>query len=226
MKLARISFWLILSVLPHVSSYDCREICNITVHVYENTPSDELEWNLIDLLVNRTSTRFPFEHYQYSLSNPSDYFQIDSPILKYRLQEFDREKLCNRVFFHDDECSLQLQIFTQTSFIILFKLIILDVNDWKPYFENDHIHVNIRENLPINYRVQLPIAFDHDSSRYNIDYYQFVHEKDFITDLFQLEKFHDELRLKLLKKLDCEQTNNYQLEIIAVDKGGLKSNIL
>jgi hypothetical protein len=86
--------------------------------------------------------------------------------------------------------------------------------------------VNIRENLPINYRIQLPVAYDHDSLKYNIDYYQFINEDYLIKDLFELENFHDVLRLKLLKKLDCEQTNNYQLEIIAVDKGGLKSNVL
>ena len=217
---------IILFILPTILTYDCREICNLTVYVNENTPSVNLKWNLIDLLHNRTSTGFPFEHYQYSLSNPSDYFQIDSPILKFRLEELDREKICNKLFFNDEECSLQLQIFTQTSFIVLFKLIILDINDWKPYFENDHIHITIRENLPINYRVQLPIAYDYDSLKYNIDYYQFQNEDQKIKDLFELEKIHDGLRLKLLKKLDCEQQNNYQLEIIAVDKGGLKSNVL
>ncbi|UJR28880.1 hypothetical protein I4U23_010100 [Adineta vaga] len=78
----------------------------------------------------------------------------------------------------------------------------------------------------MNYRVQLPIAYDHDSSKYNIDHYEFVTEERFLQDIFQLEQIHDELRLKLLKKLDCEQRNNYQLQIIAIDKGGLKSNIL
>ena len=92
---------------------------------------------------------------------------------------------------------------------------------------NNYIHINIRENLPIDYRVQLPIAYDHDSYKYNIDHYEFINENNYlINDYFQLEQYHDELRLKLLKKLDCEQTNNYQLEIIAIDKGGLKSNIL
>jgi len=220
------SYLIILLFLPNILTFDCREICNLTVYVNENTPNNELKWNLINLLSNRTLSLFPFEHYQYSLSNPSDYFQIDSPILKFRLQELDREKICNKIFFNDDECSLQLQIFTQTSFIILFKLIILDINDWKPYFNNDYIHINIRENLPINYRVQLPVAYDHDSYKYNIDYYKFLNDDYLINDLFQLEKFHDELRLKLLKKLDCEQKNNYQLQIIAVDKGGLKSNVL
>ncbi|CAF3493009.1 unnamed protein product [Rotaria sordida] len=220
-------YFIILFFLPNVLTYDCREICNLTVYVYENTSNDNLQWNLIDLLYNRTLTTFPYEHYQYSLSNPSDYFEIDSPILKFRLIELDREQICNKNFFNDNECSLQLQIFTQASFFILFKLIILDINDWKPYFKDDHININIRENLPINYRVQLPIAHDHDSTQYNIDYYKFINDDDhLINELFQLEKFHDELRLKLLKQLDCEKRNNYQLQIIAVDKGGLQSNVL
>lgn len=217
---------IILFFLPNALTYDCREICNLTVYVYENTPNDDLMWNLIDLLYNRTLTSFPFEHYQYSLSQPSDFFEMKSPILKFRFSELDREKICNKNIFHDQECSLQIQIFTQTSFFILFKLVILDVNDWTPYFKDDHIHINIRENLPINYRVQLPIAYDHDSVKFNIDYYEFLNEDQITKELFELEKFHDELRLKLLKQLDCEKTNNYQLRIIAIDKGGLKSNVL
>ena len=219
-------FFLILLFLPCVLTYDCREICNITVSVNEHTAKDKLQWNLIDLLHNRTLTSFPYDHYQYSLSNPSEFFEIDSPLIKFRLEELDRETICSKTSFIDEECSLQLQIFTQTSFIVLFKMIIVDINDWKPFFKNDHIHINIRENLPINYRVQLPIAYDQDSSQYNIDHYEFLNTSYLQQQLFQLEKFHDELRLKLLQKLDCEETNNYQLEIVAVDRGGLKSNVL
>ena len=219
-------YLIILLFLPKVSTYDCREICDLTVSVSENTANEALRWNLIELLHNRTSTSFPFEHYQYSLSNPSDYFEIESPVLKFREIDLDREKICVRTSSNDDECSLQLQIFTQTSFIILFKLILLDINDWKPFFKTDQIHINIRENLPTNYRVQLPIASDQDSSKYNIDRYEFVNSDPLVEQIFQLEKVHDELRLKLLKTLDCEQSKNYQLQIIAVDKGGLKSNVL
>lgn len=219
-------YLIILFFLPKVSTYDCREICDLTVSVAENTANDALRWNLIELLHNRTSTSFPFEHYQYSLSNPLDYFEIESPVLKFRKIDLDREKICARTSSNDDECSLQLQIFTQTSFIILFKLILLDVNDWKPLFKTEQIHINIRENLPTNYRVQLPVATDQDSSKYNIDRYEFINSDHLVEQIFQLEKVHDELRLKLLKSLDCEQSKNYQLQIIAVDKSGLKSNVL
>lgn len=219
-------YFTILLFLPTVATYDCHEICDIVVQVDENTAHDELKWNLAELLMNRTASSFPFEQYQYSLSNPSNYFEINTPILKFHFHELDREKICEKTSSTDEECALQLQIFTQTAYVVLFKLIILDINDWKPYFKVDRIDLNIRENLPINYRVQLPVAYDHDSSQYNIDHYQFVNESPRISQLFELEKNHDELRLKLLRKLDCEQTNNYQLQIIAVDKGGLKSNVL
>lgn len=219
-------YLIILLFLPNVSPYDCREVCDVIVYAQENTPQEDLQWNLIDLLENRTATRFPFEHYQYSLPHSSDVFQIHSPILKFHLKELDRETICRKSSSNDEECSLQLQIFTQTSFIILFKLIIEDVNDWKPSFKIDQVHVNIRENLPNNHHVQLPVAFDHDSSKFNIDHYEFLNQNYQIGQIFQLEQVHDELRLKLLKRLDCEERNNYQLEIIAVDKGGFKSNVL
>ncbi|CAF0903050.1 unnamed protein product [Rotaria sordida] len=212
-----------LFLFPIICAYDCEEVCNITLSVMENTSIEKLQWNLNDLISNRTSS---LEYLQFSLSNPSDYFEIElTKILKFRLIELDREKICKNNLLND-ECSLQLQIFTQTSFIIIFKMIILDENDWKPLFNQDYIYLNIRENLPINYRVQLPIAYDYDSIQYNIDHYEFINNIEEIEKLFQLEKFHDELRLKLLKKLNCELKNNYQLYIIAIDKGGLKSNVL
>jgi hypothetical protein len=208
------NYYFYLFLLRIIYAYNCEDICNITVSVRENTSIDKLKWNLMNLTSNRTA--------QFSLSNPSDYFEIKSTILKYRLNVFDRELICK----FNDECSLQLQIFTQTSLIILFKLIILDENDWKPLFNQDYIHLTIRENLPINYRIQLPIAYDYDSIKYNINSYEFINNTEEFERIFQLEKSHDELRLKLLKKFDCEVKNNYQLYIIAIDKGGLKSNIL
>jgi hypothetical protein len=211
-------FYFYLILFPIIFAYDCEEICNITLSIMENTPIEKLKWNLIDLLYNRTSSP---EYLQFSLSNPSDYFEINSTILKFRLKELDREQICP-----NDECLIQLQIFTQTSFIIIFQMIILDENDWKPLFTQDYIYLNIRENLPMNYPVQLPIADDYDSIKYNIDHYEFINNTDEIERIFQLEKSHDELQLKLIQKLDCELKNNYQLYIIAIDKGGWKSNVL
>ena len=205
-----------------ILAIDCEEICNITVSVTENTSRDKLKWNLIHLLSNRTLS---YESLQFSLSNPSDYFEIESSILKFRLRELDRETVCQKNLFND-ECSLRLQIFTQTSMIVLFRMVILDENDWKPLFKQDYIDINIRENLPINFHVQLPMAYDYDSGKYNIDRYEFRNNAEDIERIFQLEKSDDELRLKLLKTLDCEMKNNYQLYVLAIDKGGFKSNIL
>ncbi|CAF3535906.1 unnamed protein product [Adineta steineri] len=203
-------------------AYDCQDICNITLSITENTLVEKLTWNLLDLLSNRTSL---YEYLQFSLSKPSNEFELNSTILKYRLLELDREKICQNISIND-ECSLQLEIFTQTSIIIIFKMIIIDENDWKPFFSQEYIHLNIQENRAINYRIQLPIAYDYDSIKYNIDHYEFLNNTDEIERIFQIEEFHGELRLKLIKKLDCETKNNYQLYIIAIDKGGFKSNIL
>ncbi|CAF3006864.1 unnamed protein product [Rotaria socialis] len=215
-------YYFYLLLIPIIYANDCEEICNITLSVMENTPTERLQWNLMDLIYNRTLS---FENFQFSLSNPSDYFEIESKILKFRLTELDRETICKKSFLND-ECSLQLQIFTQTSFLIIFKMIILDENDWKPFFNQDYIHLNIRENLSTYHRIQLPSAYDDDSIQYDIDYYEIFNNTDEIENIFQLERSHDELKLKLLKKLNCELKNNYQLYIIAIDKGGLKSNIL
>lgn len=210
-----------LIFLPIIFTYDCKEICNITFSLKENTSIENLQWNLMELLANRTT--ISYQDYQYSLSSDSIYFELQSNILKYRLKEFDREKLCP----NNNQCLLEIQIFTQTSFIILFQLIVLDENDCKPFFNPNSIHLILQENLSINHRIQLPIAYDYDSNLYNIHSYEFMNNTNGIERIFQLEKSsNDELKLKLLKNLDCELRNNYQLFIIATDKGGLKSNIL
>ncbi|CAF4546163.1 unnamed protein product, partial [Rotaria magnacalcarata] len=56
----------------------------------ENTSTERLQWNLMDLIYNRTLS---FENFQFSLSNPSDYFEIEFKILKFRLTELDRETI-------------------------------------------------------------------------------------------------------------------------------------
>src|SRR5690348_10844429 len=125
-----------LFLIRIIFAYDCEEICNVTISIMENTSIEKLQWNLNDLIFNRRIQSY--EYFQYSLSNPSEYFHIESIILKYHLKEFDREKICQKNnFLIYDECSLELQIFTQTSFIILFKLIILDDNDWIPLFKQN-----------------------------------------------------------------------------------------
>lgn len=209
-------------VLPLVFAYDCKEICNVTLHIAENTPRERLTWNLTELLSNRTSY---FRHLQFSLSSRSEYFDIDSPTLRFLPTALDREKICESLD-PSDECALQLQIFTQTSFLVVFKLVIVDENDCQPYFTQSDVHLTIRENLPLNYRVQLPTAYDYDSSEYNIDRYEFVENVEEVERRFELEKSDDELKLKLLRPLDCEARDNYQLYIVAVDKGGYRSNVL
>ena len=213
-------FYLVL--LRTILAGHCEDICHLTLNVMENTAVNKLQWNLFDLLSNRTTT---WEYLQFSLSSPSEYFEIVSPMLKYRPMEFDREKICDKVPF-SDECSLHLQIFTQTSFVVLFQLIILDENDWKPFFQQTSIHLNIRENLPDDYRIQLPAAHDYDSSIFNIDRYEFLNNTRDEQDIFRLETSHDDLQLNLIGKLDCERKNHYDLFIVAIDKGGLTSNVL
>lgn len=205
-----------LVFLPIISTFDCQRVCSITIEISEHTSREYLQWNLMDLLSNRTAS---YRTFQYSLSTYSDYFELDSHILKYRLDELDREQLCEQI----EPCFLQLEIFTQTSFVILFKLIIIDINDWRPFFSQTYFALTIRENLPTNYQVQLPIAVDYDSDQYNIDRYEFLNKTE---SIFQLEKSFDELKLNLIQQLDCETKNNYQLFIQAIDKGGLRSNIL
>ena len=225
MDIRRSSMWCcyFLFLLPLIFAFDCEDICHVRLNVMENTPVEDLQWNLMDLLINRTILN---EFFQYSFSHPSDYFELHSSILKFRWkEEFDREKICPNIL-PNDLCTLDLQIFTQTSFIILFQLIILDMNDWQPRFHQESLNLIIRENLSINYRVQLPIAYDYDSNEYNLDRYEFVNDTENMERIFQLEISVDELQLKLMKKLDCEMKNNYQLFIIAIDKGGLQSNIL
>ena len=217
-SLEMISIYGYFLIMPMIFAWNCEQICRITIGVKENTPLEQLQWNLRDYEQNHSI------NWQYTLSNSLDLFEIiNSTDLIYRGDDFDREKLCPTI----DPCTFDLQIFTQhSSLIILFHLIILDENDCQPRFERESIDFLIRENLSNNYRIQLPIARDDDSNEYNLDRYEFVNENQPIEHMFRLEKFHDELKLKFLQPFDCERKRDYQLFIIAIDKGGWKSNVL
>ena len=191
------------------------DLRHVTIQLKENIPIEELRWNLNDYQGNISIDL------EYSLSHSSEYFEIISPYLYYRGEQFDREELCST-----DLCQFELQIFTQYSFILLFQLIILDVNDCQPRFEDSSMEFIIRENLPKDYRVELPMADDRDSMEFNIDRYEFVNTSIEIERMFRLEKSSREFRLKILEPFDCERNRNYHLFIIAIDKGGWKSNIL
>lgn len=198
--------------IPLIIAFDLHPI---RIELKENTPFEQLHWNLNDYQRNTSI------NWQYSLSQPSDYFEIIASNLYFRGKEFDREELCSKDF-----CQLELQIFTQSSILLLFQLIILDVNDCQPWFDQSEIEFILRENLPKDYRVQLPMAIDRDSNEFNLDRYEFVNTSIEIERIFQMEKSSEEIRLKILEPFDCERHRNYHLFLIAIDKGGWKSNIL
>ncbi|CAF0868605.1 unnamed protein product [Didymodactylos carnosus] len=227
---------MITPVINHMSvvttSIDnCKDICDLNVYVHENAPVENLKWNLIDLLKQRVNTTNYFDQLQFSLSTTSKtttatYFQLSSSILSYNHSQLDREEFCklNLCSYEQYQCDLSLSIFTQTSFIVIFQLIIQDQNDIVPIFDQSNIDIVIRENLQPFYHYQLPTARDLDSNMYNIDKYSFVNNE--FNHIFELIYSNNELNLKVLKTLDCEQRSSYQLKIIAQDKGGQKSNIL
>ncbi|CAF4259381.1 unnamed protein product, partial [Didymodactylos carnosus] len=211
------------------SIHTCKDICHLNVYVHENTPVENLKWNLIDLLKQHVNTsNYYFEQLQFSLSitTIANYFELSSSILSYKHHQLDREEFCklNLCSYDQYQCNLSFSIFSQTSFFIVFQLIVQDQNDIIPIFDQSNIDIVIRENLQPFYHYQLPIARDLDSNMYNIDKYSFVNNE--FSYIFELVYINRELNLKVLKTLDCEQRSSYKLTIIAQDKGGQKSNIL
>jgi len=90
----------------------------------------------------------------------------------------DREDLCRLgICSCSNECLLKLEINALSdtyTHIIYVPIIILDENDNFCYFLNDIYYLNISENVNLNTRLILPIAYDPDQTPNNVQSYSIV----------------------------------------------------
>ncbi|XP_067132550.1 cadherin-related tumor suppressor-like isoform X1 [Centruroides vittatus] len=99
------------------------------------------------------------------------------------------------------------QAFYSLNSSALLKVVITDINDNPPIFNNSELEVTIDENLPPNTIITVLSATDKDTGRHSIIHY-YLEEKEY-AKYFHLDR--DTGVLTSLFELDYEQRNKYEL---------------
>jgi hypothetical protein len=129
----------------------------------------------------------------------------------------DREDLCRTgICSCLNECLLKLEINALSdsyTHIIYLPIIILDENDNYCYFPNEIYHLNISENVRLNSRIILPIAYDPDQSPNNIQSYSLVSNN---YSEFRLDN-QSPPSMIIIQSLDRELTDKYEFQFCAYE---------
>ncbi|XP_042793328.1 protocadherin beta-3 [Panthera leo] len=98
-------------------------------------------------------------------------------------------------------------------------ILVLDINDNAPEFTQTLYEVQILENSPLNSVVVTVSATDLDTGNFGTVSYAFFHASEEIRKTFQLNPITGDIQL--VKYLNFEEMNTYELDIEAKDGGGL-----
>ncbi|XP_026214169.1 protocadherin alpha-8-like [Anabas testudineus] len=106
----------------------------------------------------------------------------------------------------------------QKSGTLNISIIVLDTNDNRPTFIQDTYQIVIKENVPIGTSIFLMNATDPDEgTNGEIEYSLGKTLKKSVYDIFELDKFTGEIRVK--GTVDYEENDIYKLDVEASDKG-------
>lgn len=151
-----------LTLLP--SSYFTEEILRFTVE--EKSPINTFIADLADLLQIKTSATYSLRGF---FPGNDHFFTIDNQTghLMSTERNLDREELCFAQQCSCQSCQMIFHLIIQISQRMISQIVqihIEDRNDHTPIFDypsQQHI-IYIKENVPLGYRIVLPIANDPD----------------------------------------------------------------
>ncbi|XP_072255080.1 protocadherin gamma-B5-like [Pyxicephalus adspersus] len=106
----------------------------------------------------------------------------------------------------------------------VIQIIVTDVNDNFPIFSQEVYKVSVNENVPVNTTIFNVNATDKDAGTNGLITYSFTKTSGNVhpSGLFSIQSKSGEI--KISKKLDYEETMNYELSVQAKDGGGLVSH--
>ncbi|KAL0607956.1 Protocadherin beta-3 [Plecturocebus cupreus] len=96
---------------------------------------------------------------------------------------------------------------------------VLDINDNAPEFAQSLYEVTVLENTPVNSVIVTVSASDLDTGSFGTISYSFFHASEEIRKTFQLNPITGDMQL--VKYLNFEAINSYEVDIEAKDGGGL-----
>ncbi|CAF4267071.1 unnamed protein product, partial [Rotaria sp. Silwood2] len=201
--------WLIINICKIKSQYirlstvNCSELSAIGTSIIQ----------LLDIL---PSSNWEFSFLTQTLIK--SYFLLDdlkgTIIVKNLL---DRENLCRlNLCSCLNQCLIKLEINAISdiySYILSLPILIYDENDNYCYFLNDIYYINITENIQLNTRIILPIAYDPDLPPNNIQSYYLLenNNKEFYFDN-QLPP-----SIIIIEQLDRELKEKYYFDYCAYE---------
>ena len=203
--------WIVCSTFSVISARYTRLP---TVNSSELTPIGTPIIHLIDYLPN---ANWEFRFLRSSSIN--SYFLLDFLKGTINIKRYlDREDLCQLKFCSCiDQCLLELTInaISDTSTqIFSLPIFILDENDNSCYFPQEITFVNITENVPINTRLFLPLAYDPDLPPNNIQWYSF---SQLNSSQFYFDDNSSTPSLIVLEQLDREFQEKYSFKFCAYE---------
>ncbi|KAK2165152.1 hypothetical protein LSH36_54g07061 [Paralvinella palmiformis] len=132
----------------------------------------------------------------------------------------DRDLVCQNA--EDCDIVLDVAIVQPSEYfqVIQVTLTLLDINDNIPEFIKSEETLHISENAMPPVSFVLPTATDPDSPTYSIKSYSFTRRSSkFDLELIENSDGTQDLRLKLLERLDREIQSSYNLQVQALDGG-------
>ncbi|XP_048094410.1 protocadherin-8-like [Alosa alosa] len=133
-------------------------------------------------------------------------------------QRIDREQLCCRSQY----CVIPLDVVAvhqEKSFLMRVEVDIRDINDNAPKFPVHEMYIETPESASEGTRFPLEVATDEDIGRNYIQSYTISTNEYFIVEARSGEEGGLYAELVLVKELDREKEDTYNLEITAMDEG-------
>ena len=163
---------------------------------------------------------------RYSLlvngNKDAEYFVINETTGHlYTSQSLDRDTICA---FQKKECHLIFEIIAQSAMGSFFKVkvdvLLLDINDNSPSFDDDIVSLSISEATKINSSISLNGAQDPDFGSNSIQSYRIVSiDSPFEAKSDTSTDGRSVLRLIVKRALDRESIPSYMLQVLAFDGG-------
>ncbi|XP_038157751.1 protocadherin alpha-3-like isoform X14 [Cyprinodon tularosa] len=131
-------------------------------------------------------------------------------------ERIDREELCMNIV----KCTLNVEAILSDPVIHRrIEVLISDINDNAPAFEEESFVLNISESSPVDERFLLPLAVDADSGSNSVKIYKLSVNEQFALDVQRGGEHGASAELVLLKALDREKEAVIKLILTAIDGG-------
>ncbi|GAB1604118.1 protocadherin beta-15-like [Argonauta hians] len=177
--------------------------------------------NISHSLTQQQHSVITFTQLERTLSSGSHLFNVTNTGKLYTTQTLDAESLCT----YNKECSRTVKVAVRKKGafinILKIKIIIEDINDQEPEFQEEHVILEFDETDIKGSTKSIPNAVDKDISLKNSKItYQLIDKsrKFYLSQSKGLDRITI-LKIMLKGTLDREDKQNYVLELIAKDEG-------